>query len=68
MLPLKRILDQVVLLSLTIIYIPLVEQILLNAEYLPDEGERLVAIFALKSHPNETDDGVLLEPCLGVDH
>lgn len=68
MLSLKRILDQIVLLTLTIIHISLVEQILLNAEYFPDEGKRLIAIFALKSHPDETDYRVLLEPCLGVDH
>lgn len=68
MLPLKRILNQIVLLSLTIIDISLVEQILLDAEYFSNEGERLIAIFALESHPHETDYRVLLESCLGVDH
>ena len=55
MLPLKSILNQVVLFALIFKNISLVEQVLLNAEYFSNEGERLIGTFALESHPHQTD-------------
>lgn len=68
MLPLKRILNQIVLVPLIFVDISLVEQILFDAEYFSNKGERLIAIFSLKSHPNKTDYRVFFESCLGIDH